>query len=135
MPYYDYFCPACQKRVSIFQSYADYGVKPVACPECKSKKLKRQINRVRVMKSEDRRLDDLSDPSWLGEVDENDPKAIGRAMRRMGREVGEDLPPEFDEITRRLESGESPDAIEKDMPELAGGGDGMGGMGMGGDDE
>ncbi len=134
MPYYDYFCPNCQKRVSIFQSYADYGVKPVACPECKSRKLKRQINRVRLIKSEERRLDDLSAPSWLGDVDENDPRSIGRAMRRMGQEIGEELPPEFDEVTRRLESGESPEAIEKDMPELAGGGDGME-MGMGGEEE
>jgi putative FmdB family regulatory protein len=127
MPYYDYFCSQCQKRVSVFQSYKDYGAKPVACPECKNKKLKRLINRVRVMKSEDRRMEDMSDPSFLGDVDENDPKSIARAMRKMGEQVGEDLPPEFGEITERLESGESPESIEKDMPELAGGSEGMGG--------
>jgi putative FmdB family regulatory protein len=133
MPHYDYFCPTCQKRVSIFQSYKEYGVKPVACPECKGKKLKRLINRVRVMKSEDQRMDAMSDPSFLGDVDENDPKSLARAMRKMGEQVGEDLPPEFNQITDRLESGESPESIEKDMPELAG----DGGMGMGGgmDDE
>ncbi|MGQ0601946.1 MAG: FmdB family zinc ribbon protein, partial [Anaerolineales bacterium] len=70
MPNYDDFCPTCQKRVSIFQSYKDYGVKPVACPECSHKYLKRLISRVRVMQSEVRRMEDLSVPSFLGDVDE-----------------------------------------------------------------
>lgn len=122
MPYYDYFCAACQKRVSIFQSYKEYGVKPVVCPECRGRRLRRLVNRVRVLKSDEQRLDDLADPALLGGLDENDPRSLGRAMRKMGKEMGEDLPAEFDEITRRLESGESPEAIEKDMPELAGDG-------------
>lgn len=123
MPTYDYFCAACQKRVSIYQSYQDYGVKPPVCPECRGRKLKRLINRVRVLKSEDQRLDSLADPDFLSGADENDPRSLGRAMRKMGEQIGEDVPPEFNEITRRLESGESPEAIEKDMPELAGDGD------------
>lgn len=128
MPTYDYFCAACQKRVSVYQAYRDYGVKPPACPECHGRKLKRLINRVRVLKSEDQRLDSLSDPSFLSGADENDPRSLGRAMRKMGEQIGEDVPPEFNEITRRLESGEAPEAIEKDMPELAGDGD-LGGAG------
>jgi putative FmdB family regulatory protein len=124
MPNYDYTCPDCQKRVSIFQSYKDYGVKPVVCPVCKGKRLKRVITRVRIAKSEDRRLEDLSDPSFLSDVDENDPKSMARAMKRMGRELGEELPPEFNEITDRLEAGEDPESIEKSMPELGEGGAG-----------
>jgi putative FmdB family regulatory protein len=127
MPNYDYRCQSCSNRVSIYQSYADYGVKPVACPVCGSAKLTRIIGRVRIAKSEDRRLDDMSDPSFLGDVDENDPKSLARAMKRMGQEMGEDLPPEFDEITDRLEAGEDPESIEQSMPDLAGGGDDMGG--------
>ncbi len=76
---------------------------------------------MRVLKSEDQRLDDLSDPAFMGDVDENDPRSLGRAMRKMGEQLGEDMPAEFSEVTRRLEAGESPEAIEKDMPELAGG--------------
>jgi hypothetical protein len=63
--------------------------------------------------------------------DENDPKSLGRWMRKMSAETGEDLGPEFGEVVGRLESGESPDAIEKSMPELmgeGGGGDLGGGM-------
>lgn len=49
---------------------------------------------------------------------EDDPKALGRMMRKMGNEMGEDLPPEFDDVVGRLESGQSPEDIERDMPEL-----------------
>lgn len=132
MPLYDYRCQACHNRVSIQQSYAEYGRTPVNCPVCGSSKLTRIIGRVRIAKSEDRRLDDMSDPSFLGDVDENDPKSLARAMKKMGQEMGEDLPPEFGEITDRLEAGEDPESIEKSMPGL---GEGMdGGMDAGGDD-
>ncbi|HLE28663.1 MAG TPA: zinc ribbon domain-containing protein [Anaerolineales bacterium] len=124
MPVYEYRCQSCQNRVGVRMSYAEYGVKPPVCPMCGGKNLKRLIGRVRIAKSEDRRLEDMSDPSLFGDVDENDPKSIGRALKKMGREMGEDLPPEFDEITARLEAGEDPEAIEKSMPELGGEGGG-----------
>ncbi len=117
MPVYEYRCQACQSKVGVFQTYAEYGKKQVVCPQCGSPKLKRLIGRVRVAKSEDARLESLSDPSaFLGDVDENDPKSLARAMKRMGRELGEDLPPEFNEVTERLESGEDPEAIEQSLP-------------------
>ena len=59
---------------------------------------------------------------------EDDPKAMGQMMRKMGKEMGEEMPPEFDEVVDRLESGQSPEDIEKAIPDLgsdaeAGGGD------------
>ena len=32
---------------------------------------------------------------------EDDPKAMGQMMRKMGKEMGEDLPPEFDDVVDR----------------------------------
>jgi len=49
---------------------------------------------------------------------EDDPKEMGRMMRKMGKEMGEELPPEFDEVVDRLESGQSPEDIEKAVPDL-----------------
>ncbi|MCC7360260.1 MAG: hypothetical protein IT317_12325 [Anaerolineales bacterium] len=135
MPIYDYHCQNCKNRVGIRQSYAEYGVKPVKCPLCGSQDLKRAINRVRIAKSEERRAEDLSDDSFLGDVDENDPKSMARAMRKMGAEMGEDLPPEFNEITSRLEAGEDPESIEQSMPELGAGSDAGGAGGLGGMDD
>ncbi len=42
-------------------------------------------------------------------------------MRKMGQELGEELPPEFDEVVDRLEAGENPEEIEESMPDLGGG--------------
>ena len=38
---------------------------------------------------------------------EDDPKAMGRLMRQMQSEMGEDVGPEFDEVVSRLEKGVS----------------------------
>lgn len=49
---------------------------------------------------------------------EDDPKALGRAMRKMGKEMGEELPGEFDEVVDRLEAGQSPEEIESALPDI-----------------
>jgi putative FmdB family regulatory protein len=121
MPLYDYFCLDCQKHFDVFMTYAEYGARPVTCSHCQSKNVRRRIPRVRVAKSEDSRMDslagDFSDPSALAGL-ENDPQAMGRMMRKMGKEMGEEMPPEFDEVVGRLEKGQSPEEIEKELPDL-----------------
>lgn len=133
MPTYDYLCLDCHKRFDVFMTYAEYGKRPVSCAHCGSKNIRRRMNRVRVARSEDSRIEslagDFSDPSALAGL-EDDPKAMGRFMRKMGSELGEEMPPEFDEVVDRLEKGQSPEDIEKELPDL-GSGD-MGDMGMGG---
>ena len=49
---------------------------------------------------------------------EDDPKAMARMMRKMGNEMGEDLPSEFNEVVDRLEAGQSPEEIESVIPDL-----------------
>ncbi len=118
MPRYEYGCRDCRKRVVIYQSYEEYGRVPVRCPECGGENLKRLIGRVRIAHSEDAHLESMADPSRWGDIDENNPRSLARFMRKMGREMGEELPPEFDEVVDRLEAGETPEEIEKSMPEL-----------------
>lgn len=121
MPFYDYICLDCSKRFDVFMSFSEYGTRRVACPHCKSRNVRRGIPRVRVAKSEESRLEslagDFSDPSALAGL-ENDPQAMGRMMRKMGREMGEEVPPEFNEVVDRLEKGQSPEEIEKEIPDL-----------------
>lgn len=70
----------------------------------------------------------MADFGDMPDFDENDPRSLGRWMRKMSKETGEDLGPEFDEVVGRLEAGDSPENIEKSMPELMGeGGDDLGG--------
>lgn len=66
-------------------------------------------------------------------VDENDPRAMGRMMRRMSEVTGEKLDEQMEEVVRKLEEGTDPDKLEEQMggafPE---GGDEEGPGGMGG---
>lgn len=124
MPVYPYRCLNCKKRFEIFLSYKDYGTKSVTCPHCQSSEVERRIGRIRVAKSEESRLDAMTDPSGLEGI-ENDPRALGKMMRKMGNEMGEDVGPEFDEVVDRLEAGQSPEDIEKAIPDLEGGAGGM----------
>jgi putative FmdB family regulatory protein len=119
VPIYEYHCHDCRRRVSLFfRSYSDIKEEP-SCPRCGGTHLTRLISRVAVVRSEDSRLDDLSDPSMLGDLDEDDPKSIARWMRKMSAETGEEMPPEFGEVIDRLESGQSPEEIEEAMPDMA----------------
>jgi putative FmdB family regulatory protein len=117
MPTYDYICLDCRKRFDVFLSYKEYGVKPVACSHCGSINARRRVPRVRVLKTDEQRLSAMADPSRLGMIDD-DPVALGRVMRQMGSEIGEDLPPQFDEVVDRLEAGQSPEDIESALPDL-----------------
>ena len=123
MPTYEYHCEDCKRRISIFQRYEDFDQERVTCTNCGSENIHRLISRVRFVRSEESRLDALSDPSAWDELDEEDPRAMARMMRKMGEEMGEEMPPEFDEVVDRLESGESPEEIEKTMPDLGAGDD------------
>lgn len=122
MPIYEYFCQDCRRRVSIF--YRTLSAATAAeprCPRCQSAHLTRLISRVAVVRSEEARMDALADPSLLAGLDEEDPRTLGRMMRQMSSELGEDMEDaEFNEVIERLESGQSPEEIEQSLPDLAG---------------
>jgi len=131
MPNYEYRCLNCRRRFDVFLSYQEYGQKEIRCPHCQSDHVQRKIGRIRVARSEESRLESMADPAKLAGL-EDDPRALGRMMRDMSSEVGEEMGPEFDEVVHRLEAGQSPDQIEKDLPDLAGEG-GAGESDFGGD--
>ncbi|MCC6602704.1 MAG: zinc ribbon domain-containing protein [Anaerolineae bacterium] len=123
MPFYDYRCQACGKPARLQFSYSEYGKVQPVCPHCGSLEIKRRISRVALGKSEDARMDSMMEGDSLAGLDENDPRSLGKFMRKMGNEMGEDLGDEFNEVVDRLEKGESPEAIEQSMPDLGGGAD------------
>lgn len=118
MPLYEYRCLNCHRRVTLLRSFSDSS--EPRCPECESEDLTRLISRVAVLRSEESRLESLADPSGLSDLDESDPRSVARWMRKMGEETGEDMGPEFNEMVGRLESGESPEDVERSMGELGG---------------
>ncbi len=121
MPIYEYRCHDCNRKVSVFfrsLSSVDHGA--ARCPRCGGQHLSRVMSRVRVVRGAESQLDSASDDALPADFDENDPKSMGRWMRKLSHESGEDMPPEFDEVVGRLEAGEDPESIEKSMPDLAG---------------
>jgi putative FmdB family regulatory protein len=123
MPIYEYYCTACRKRVSVFfRSFSVASDEAARCPTCDGQELRRLISRVTVLKSEASRLEGMEDPALMSGLESEDPRALAHFMRQMSNEMGEPLDGEMNEVIDRLEAGESPDAIEASMPELAGGG-------------
>jgi hypothetical protein len=55
-------------------------------------------------------------------LDESDPRSMARAIRHMADDMGEDLGPELHEAISRLEAGEDPEQVEREL-EDAGYGD------------
>ena len=120
MPTYDFVCNACEKRFDVFMTFSEYGNKPVNCAYCGSDKVRRRMTRVRIARSDESRLESAANDFSGLEGLEDDPRVLGQMMRKLGGEMGEDLPPEFDEVVDRLEAGQSPEEIESVLPDLGG---------------
>jgi putative FmdB family regulatory protein len=111
MPIYEYRCLDCGRYQSVLvRTYADPT--DLRCPKCNGDRLRKLVSRFAVLHSEESRLDQLADPSTLGDVDENDPRSVARWARKLGDQVGEDMGDEFRDIVDRMEAGEMPDEGE-----------------------
>jgi putative FmdB family regulatory protein len=95
VPIYEYECQGCRRRVSLLIRTLHAAEAP-RCPRCGSPELSRLMSRFATVKSEDARLDSLSDPSSFGDLDENDPRSVAQFVKKMGSEMGEDLGPDLD---------------------------------------
>jgi putative FmdB family regulatory protein len=96
MPIYEYYCESCRKISSFLLMRASEEIQPY-CKNCKSQEVKRILSRVAVIKSEEKRMESLLDPSKFSDLDENDPRSVERMMKRMGQEMGDELGEGFEE--------------------------------------
>lgn len=142
MPTYEFRCNSCKRKVSLtYKTYAAYDEAVHTCPRCGSTDLTRLISRVALKRPSLARLmsGDTADDSALDNIDDSDPRLLGRMLREMSEETGEGLGDEFEDVVNRLERGENPEDIEASLPGDEGeglGGDTTGlGLPAGGDDE
>jgi putative FmdB family regulatory protein len=145
MPIYEYQCASC-RRVLSFLVRSVAGHKPPACPKCGHAKMARVLSRFATIQggkhsaagsapSSINHPPSSPPPSGGGEdlppgmerllseaegMDQNDPRAMGRFMRKMAAETGEPMPEEMHEVVRRLEAGEDPEKIEEQLGDLPG---------------
>lgn len=97
MPIYEYRCNDCRKISEFLLIKTDEAFIP-QCKRCKSKKMTRVLSRVRVVRSEESRMERLADPSKWGGLDEKDPKSTAKWMKRMGKEMGEEMGEDVDQM-------------------------------------
>lgn len=117
MPLFEYRCEECKRKFTLLVGMVAEGPKQ-QCPRCGSVQIRKLISRFAIARTEDDILDDMADPTSLGDPD--DPKAMADWMRRVSREMGEELGDDFDELVE--------EAAREDTP---GGGDLAGDDGAG----
>jgi putative FmdB family regulatory protein len=106
MPIYEYRCRKCGRRYSVLTLRVSETATP-QCDKCGSRAADRLLSRFAMPKSEEARMESLADPGALGGLDESDPKSVARWMRKMGKEMGDDLGGEdFESMMNEVESGE-----------------------------
>lgn len=115
MPVYDFHCENCGKKSALFyKTYNAYFEAVPACPHCQSTHMQRWITRVGIAKSFESRFGAAEhDDQALSDLADADPSVMGRYMRQMSDETGEDLGDEFNDVVERLEKGEAPESIEQ----------------------
>lgn len=133
MPIYEFLCSSCN-RIYSFHSFRVNTEKTPTCPKCSAVDLERVPSNFGVVaprKTEGSEGGgegaDFDDPrmeremmrfaSELEGMDENDPKAMAAAVRKMTEIAGEPVTPAMEEMIRRLEAGEDPEKIEEDLGE------------------
>ena len=128
MPIYEFLCESCN-RIFSFHSFKVDPDKIPTCPKCEAEDLKRVPSRFGVSAGSKTAAegggDDFDDPgleremmklaSDLEGMDENDPRQMAAAVRKMTELAGEPVTPAMEEMIRRLEAGEDPERIEEDL--------------------
>src|SRR4029434_6150857 len=86
MPIYECLCLNCKKPFSFLVGVVADSGEP-QCTRCGGKKLRKLISRVARVRSKESSLEDLADPSKLGDMD--DPKAMARWAKEMGKSMAD----------------------------------------------
>jgi hypothetical protein len=135
MPIYEYYCP---DNHTVYQFYAKtlaQGQTIPKCPQNPDFRMQKMVSAFAVTsggKSDapppadtagvDHAADDARMEAAMGQmerefsnVDENDPRAMARMMRRMSDLTGEKIDGEMEEVVRKLEEGTDPQELEEQM--------------------
>jgi putative FmdB family regulatory protein len=99
MPIYEYRCNACGRNFTFLYGVSRDSRDP-ACPACQGKNLSRLISRVARVRSEDAMLEELADPTKIGDFD--DPRHLAKWAKNMGSALGEEAGEDFDAVVDEM---------------------------------
>lgn len=149
MPIWEYLCRRC-RRIFSFHSFSPEPKREPTCPKCGATGLERVPSRFGIGPGSSKTGggadgdDDVGDErmeremmrlaSELEGIDEDDPRQMAKAVRRMTELAGEPVTPAMEEMIRRMEAGEDPEELEEELgdaleEEMGDDGGGMGGYG------
>lgn len=117
MPFYNYVCMDCKKQFTNFFTFEEYGKKTVRCTHCGSVRAERRIGQIQTIHGGSLKSDQDFIYNKSSDTADEDPRAMGKMMRKLQEQSGEQMDPEFDEIVGRLEKGDSIESIDRDYPE------------------
>lgn len=101
MPIYEYQCADCNGRFQkLVRGFSD--PQGLTCPRCQSQSVERAVSRFATVRSEEARMDALSDSSMFNGLDENDPQSIARWAKKLGKELGEDAGEDWDSMVEEM---------------------------------
>jgi hypothetical protein len=135
MPIYEYYCP---ENHTVYQFYAKtfaQGQTIPKCPQNPNFRMQKMLSSFAVTSRSNSSdsppgsdatavnpTEDVRMEAAMGEmerefsnVDENDPRAMARMMRRMSDLTGEKIDGEMEEVVRKLEEGTDPQELEEQM--------------------
>lgn len=134
MPIYEFYCP---EHHTIYQFYAKtlaQGKIVPTCPANPRHRLQKVVSTFAVTSGGKNSAEPAAAPTAIdagsdarleaamgamekefSTADENDPKTMGRMMRRMAEISGEKIDGGLEEVVRKLEEGADPDALEEQL--------------------
>jgi putative FmdB family regulatory protein len=128
MPIYEFYCDQCNVIFNFFSSRVNTTTKP-DCPRCGKKEIARQMSTFAAIGKASEEHDDMMagmDETKMEEafgslmqeaegMTEEDPRQMATLMRKFTEKTGMNLGDTMEEAISRMEKGEDPDVVEKEM--------------------
>jgi len=131
MPIHEFYCPDNNRIYQFYAKTLAQGAAVPTCPDNPKFRMRKMISpfavggRAEEAPASRPGSEPVGDPRMeaamgamereFSSVDENDPRAMGRMMRRMAELTGERIDGEMEEVVRRLEEGADPDSLEDQL--------------------
>lgn len=129
MPVYEFYCADCHRIFRFLSRRIDTDTRP-SCPKCGRSRLERKPSTFAVSRGLEE--SDGPDPfegmdeaalerAMAGlavdadKIDEDDPRQAADLMRRMFQATGMPMGGAMEEMLRRMEAGEDPEAVEEEL--------------------